>query len=202
MSYSSPLYPGRTGKIAPRQMDETIHKGDKSRQPSPENGQNALVQERRKRPRTQQQHWSKLTLRCDESKPPKSVEARLVNLNSGGLQVETVEPLQVGSLVSLLGELHRPHSCVAISGEGRVAHWRLRDDRRARQIGLVLKDIYWSVLWRRYSGSDLLGRKTCRCGRSVITPPELTRTTFEKGSSHPPSRAPRAEGVSRPVRPA
>jgi hypothetical protein len=93
--------------------------------------------EQRSRPRLPQS--LKVTFK-DRSAELRSLPAKVVDFNNGGIGVQMFVRLTVGSLVEVEGDLRSDDFSLYVRGRARVAHAR-RDSDGNYQIGLTLQEI-------------------------------------------------------------
>jgi len=93
--------------------------------------------EKRSRPRLPQA--LKVTFK-DKSAEPRSLPAKVVDFNRGGIGVDMFVPLPVGCLVEVEGDLHSADLSLSVQGRARVVHSR-RDSDGNYRIGLELQEI-------------------------------------------------------------
>jgi hypothetical protein len=94
---------------------------------------------REKRSRSRLPQALKITFK-DKSTEPRSLPAKVVDFNSGGIGVEMFVPLPIGSLVEVEGNLHSDDLSLSVLGRARVAHSR-RDSDGNYRIGLALQEM-------------------------------------------------------------
>jgi hypothetical protein len=99
----------------------------------------AIDRRREKRSRPRLPQALRVTFK-DKSAEPRSLPARVVDFNVGGIGVEMFVALQVGSLVEVEGDLHSDDLSLSVRGRARVAHTRRESDGNYR-IGLALQEM-------------------------------------------------------------
>jgi hypothetical protein len=92
--------------------------------------------ERRQHPRTRKYRAD--SLRLDYA--GRALGAKLVDLSEGGVGLEMLGPLPLGSSVNLTGELRSADDCMELQGSARVAHCQYPEDSVFR-IGLSFADM-------------------------------------------------------------
>ena len=96
--------------------------------------------ERRQKPRASQPH-PPLQLSCFEREgEPRRLMARLLNVSSEGFGLLTQQPLTVGCVVDVTGEMASGRSRVEIQGRTRVAYCTLEAGGTYR-VGLILEEL-------------------------------------------------------------
>ncbi len=98
-----------------------------------------MERRREKRSRPQLPQALRVTFK-DKAAAPRSLPAKVVDFNPGGIGVEMFVPLPVGSLVEVQGDLRSEDLSVSVHGRARVAHSR-RDSDGNYRIGLALQEM-------------------------------------------------------------
>ncbi len=109
----------------------------------------ALVElDRRRQPRTAVDGLQGLRIHG----PARVLPARVVDISPGGVGIEALAPLAVGSMVSLAGQLQGENLQMGLSGRARVVRCSGDGDGRFR-IGLSCDDLHF----RRHSTAGAAG---------------------------------------------